>query len=55
MIYSTQLTINFSRFCPIKASNVTICIICFKTKVNNVDSLLKMPNEQFSTLVCQCI
>ena len=49
MICSTQLTINLSRFCPIKASNVTICIICYKTKVNNADSQLKMPNEQFYT------
>ena len=48
MICSTQLTIYLSRFCPIKASNVTICIICYKTKVNNADSLLKMPNEQFT-------
>ena len=39
------------RFCPIRACKVTICIICFKTKVNNADCQLKMANEQFSTLV----
>ena len=26
------------KFCAIKASNVTICIICFKSKVKNADS-----------------
>ena len=54
-MYSTQMTINFGRSCPIKACNVRNCIFASKLSKTTPIPCWKCQMEQFSTGGSRCI